>query len=195
MPKKGGRLRPPLHFMLITFDFETQKIVNGSPTPPKPVGVAVKKGKAKSKYYAWGHPVENNCTEATAAAVVKALNLPKHHWIFHNAKFDVGVMMQHWYMTPEAVVDDTMIMAFLANPHAKSLALKTQAARVLNWPPDEQDALTEWIVANVKGATEKNAGAYIAQAPGKLVGKYAIGDVDRTYALYNHYKDVINEKA
>jgi DNA polymerase I-like protein with 3'-5' exonuclease and polymerase domains len=177
--------------MIITLDYETEKIVNGSPTPPKPVGIAVKIGSNKGRYYAWGHPTENNCKEAEAKAVVKALNDKKHHWVFHNAKFDVGVMQYHWNIKPEAQVDDTMIMAFLANPHAKSLALKTQAARELDWPADEKDALTKWLVANVKGATEKNAGAYICKAPGGLTGLYAIGDVDRTLALYKHYEGLI----
>jgi DNA polymerase I-like protein with 3'-5' exonuclease and polymerase domains len=177
--------------MIITLDYETHKIVNGSPTPPKPVGIAIKIGKKKGKYYAWGHPTENNCKEAEAKAIVRALNLKKYQWAFHNAKFDVSVMKYHWGMEPKAQVDDTMIMAFLANPHAKSLALKTQAARELDWPATEQDKLRDWIIENVKGATEKNFGAYIAKAPGDLTGLYAVGDVDRTFELYNHYKGMI----
>jgi|TARA_R100000656_G_scaffold124929_2_gene104443 DNA polymerase I-like protein with 3'-5' exonuclease and polymerase domains len=179
--------------MIVTLDYETQAIVNGSPKSPRPVGIAIKKNKQQGKYLAWGHPNENNCDLSEAKATVAEIVLnPTHEIIFHNAKFDLGVMHDHWRLAPKAKVHDTMILAFLVNPHFKSLALKTRAARDLDWPPDEQDLLREWILENVKGATDKNWGAYIGQAPGKLVGKYAIGDVDRTFELFNYYKDQLD---
>ena len=48
---------------MLTFDFETEGIV-GNPiyNPPRPVGVAIKRNDGRSKYWAWGHPTNNNCT-------------------------------------------------------------------------------------------------------------------------------------
>jgi|TARA_R110000824_G_scaffold386054_1_gene580523 DNA polymerase I-like protein with 3'-5' exonuclease and polymerase domains len=179
--------------MLLTLDFETHKIVSGSALPPKPVGLAIKENDGPGKYYAWGHLDNNNCSSEEAKEIVNKFNTKDTHWIFHNAKFDLSVMQSHWNVSPVAIVEDTMVMAFLANPHAKSVALKTLAYKELEWPSIEQDDLTKWIVENVKKSTEKNAGAYISQAPGDLVGTYAIGDVDRTFALYNYYKGLIDE--
>jgi DNA polymerase-1 len=41
-------------------------------------------------------------------------------------------------------------------------------------------------MANVPEARASNWGAYISRAPGGLVGEYCIGDVDRTFALYEY---------
>ena len=52
---------------MITIDYETFGIV-GNPIadPPTPVGVSIKYDDSPSKYWAWGHPSGNNCTEAQA---------------------------------------------------------------------------------------------------------------------------------
>ena len=53
-------------------------------------------------------------------------------------------------------------------------------------PPDEQDAVRDWLVAHkVVPANSKQWGAHIAKAPGDLVGKYAVGDVVRTRRLFD----------
>jgi DNA polymerase-1 len=41
-------------------------------------------------------------------------------------------------------------------------------------------------MANVPGAKLSDWGAHIGKAPGTLVGPYAVGDVDRTKALFDH---------
>jgi len=172
-----------------TIDFETDAIVNGSPTPPKPVGVAIKLGGKASKYLAWGHAIENNCKRSEAKTAIKDALKWCDRVVYHNAKFDLSVMA-HWLdIHPNGTYTtfDTMIMAFLNNPHEKSLGLKQLADTLLDMAPEEQQDLRDWIMKNVKEASDKNWGAFIAKAPAKLVGKYAKGDTDRTFALYNLY--------
>ena len=43
---------------------ETKKAINGSSMSPEPVGVSIKCHNQPSKYYAWGHPTNNNTTYA-----------------------------------------------------------------------------------------------------------------------------------
>lgn len=181
----------------VTVDFETEKI-DGRPTyPPKPVGVAIKLWGKKSKYYAWGHPTKNNCTKAAAMKALKAV-WPKtkaDRVLFQNGKFDVdvaevhcGLKLPNWDQ-----IEDTMFLLFLDDPHQPNLGLKESAARLLDWPADERDAVMEWLlehqpVAGVKLSKSKASdnywAAYISYAPGDLVGEYACGDVDRTEALF-----------
>lgn len=48
---------------MIFLDFETHPIVDGSPTMPEPVSVAILATGVR-KFLAWGHPSGNNCTRA-----------------------------------------------------------------------------------------------------------------------------------
>tara|TARA_R110002020_G_scaffold58106_2_gene159508 strand:- start:10585 stop:12429 length:1845 start_codon:yes stop_codon:yes gene_type:complete len=171
-----------------TVDFETEPFHEGfnmSLKPPKPVGVSIKRGNRPSDYYAWGHPSENNCTWEEAK---KALDDIWHApLLFHNAKFDLAVAISHMGLPmPEnhTWIHDTMYLLFLNDPYSTSLGLKPSAEALLDMPPLEQQELTAWIVNNTPCPNEKHAGAYIALAPGELVGKYAKGDTDRTYALW-----------
>jgi DNA polymerase-1 len=85
-----------------------------------------------------------------------------------------------------ARTDDTLFLVFLLDPYA-SHGLKPSAERYLGWKPAEQDAVRDWLVAHKivrKGSA--NWGAHISKAPPELVAPYAIGDVERTYALFAH---------
>lgn len=178
---------------MYTIDFETAAIVNGSSSSPKPVGVAIKHNSGKSVYLAWGHPTQNNCTWLQGRHQLKEIWNSDEAVLCHHAKFDLRICME-WFSLPwPNEVHDTMYQAFLHNPRDKSLSLKPLADKYLAMPPEEQAALKEWILENVKGARETNWGAYIAEAPGDLVGTYAVGDVDRTYGLYNYFKPYIDE--
>lgn len=185
---------------MITLDFETQAIV-GNPTvkAPAPVGLAYKRNGTKGKYLSWGHPGKNNCDgPGEAIAVIQEAKDRKEPMLFHNGKFDLSVMEQHLGIKPPSdplLVHDTQYSLFLQDPYAKSLSLKPSAQRVLGLPPEEQDVLKEWILRHVPEATPKTFGAYIAQAPAEIVGPYAIGDVDRTYALHQHLKDYVQTEA
>lgn len=176
----------------IVLDFETYAIEDRPAYPPEPVGFSIKFPKdKKSKYYAWGHPTGNNCDRANAKRVLErawASDLPI---LFHNAKFDLEVAEQKMGMKrlPWERIHDTLFLVFLDNPHAESFGLKPSAERLLGMAPVEQESLSVWLrknqpVPNVK-ITEKNSGAYIAFAPGELVGEYADGDVIRTAKLFD----------
>lgn len=174
-------------------DFETEAIVKGSPIPPKPVGIALKVRDKPGKYYAWGHPTKNNSTLREAMDETQNLCWSSENTVFHNAKFDIAVMKHHFDMEPHGFIDDTMILAFLVNPHSKTLKLKELSEFYLDRPPIEQDDLRDWILANVKRSTEKNWGEFICLAPGDLVGRYAVADVDMTAALYKKLHKVLEE--
>ena len=172
----------------VTIDFETGAI-DGNPVwkPPVPVGVAIYAPGQEPRYYAWGHPTGNNCTKEEAVQALRAV------WggplLFHNAPFDLSVAYKHlglpWPRDP-LLVHDTMYQVFLKDPYAKTFSLKPSAERYLGMPPEERDAVRDWVLAHVPGATAKHWGAHISKAPGDLVGRYAVGDVVRTYRLWEY---------
>lgn len=172
---------------VITLDFETEGIQDRPMYPPVPVGFSIKYPKDKTaKYFAWGHPSENNCTKKEAVEELKKARKCKLPFLFHNGKFDIDVAETHmdfknWKWGD---VHDTMYLVFLHDPHAESLGLKETAHKVLGMKPDEQKDLKDWVLKNVKGSRLSDWGAYICKAPAKLVGKYANGDVTRTEKLF-----------
>lgn len=194
----------------ITVDFETFKIEPRPSYPPKPVGVSIKYPGKAAKYYSWGHPTKNNCTfEEGRAALAKAYadGLKGDGLLFQNGKFDTDVAEVHCGLPLPSweKIHDTLFMIFLDDPHQKELGLKPAAQRLLNMPPEEQDAVRDWLLKNqplkeshgititdAKGPGAKHPfGAYIAYAPGDLVGKYANGDVIRTEKIFNQlYKSL-----
>jgi len=181
---------------MITVDYETHAIV-GNPivNPPTPVGVSIKYDDEPSRYYAWGHPSGNNCTEVEAVKALKKCWASSHELLFHNASFDLSIAAKfHGFKFRDPLrIYDTQFSIFLTDPYAASMALKPSAERILGLAPDEQDELKHWILSHVTGATEKNFGAYIALAPGDLVGCYACGDTDRTKALHDYlHKQILD---
>lgn len=185
----------------ITVDFETAAIANRPNYPPMPVGVAIRWPGAAGRYYACGHPTGNNCTPDEAHAALSeawASGLPL---LFHHAKFDMAVAYEKLGMPrlPWGRVHDTMFLAYLADPHGHSMALKELAEDYLGVAPDEQDELHAWIwdhrrelEATYGGKVVKSKlGAWIARTPGDLCGRYAVGDVDRTHALFEHLWPII----
>ena len=172
-------------------DFETDAIEGRPNYPPKPVGVSIKLPGKKSHYFAWGHPTGNNCTKAEATRNLRAIWKRGSPLLFFNSKFDVDVAESHLGLPRLNSEDyhDAMFMMFLRDPHARDLDLKSLAERFLGEPPEERDELKEWVLKNVKTPEGKKIkpsewGAYISQAPGDLVGRYAQGDTDRTWGLW-----------
>ena len=176
----------------IVIDFETFAIEDRPKYPPVPVGFSIKWPKDKrTKYHAWGHPTGNTCDLVNAKRILNeawSSNLPL---LFHNAKFDVDVAETHMgckRLSWERM-HDTLYLVFLEDPHADTFSLKPSAARMLGMPPEEQDAVRDWLIEHqpVEGTkiTKSNFGAFIAYAPGKLVGDYANGDVIRTLKLFD----------
>lgn len=157
------------------FDFETHAIDGWK--APVPVGVAI-----NAHYYAFGHPTQNNCSfEDARNALANVWDSPI---VAHNAPFDIKVAMQHFGLPYPKDCMDTLVMAYLDNPHAPSLALKWLAKGILHIEADEQAELNEWIKTNVKEVGKrKDYGAFIAYAPGELVGRYANSDTKMTDGL------------
>lgn len=176
---------------VITVDFETYGIHQRPKYPPVPVGVAIKYPGKAARYYAWGHPDGNNCDRDTAKDALLLAYKSNFGLLFHNAKFDIDVAETHLQM-PRLSWEryhDTQYLLFLTDPHAQSFSLKPSAERLLGLAPEEQDAVKQWLLTNQPTAageriTAGNSGAYICLAPGKLVGAYAKGDVDRTEGLF-----------
>jgi DNA polymerase I-like protein with 3'-5' exonuclease and polymerase domains len=173
---------------MFTFDFETKGIQPRPDYPPQPVGLATVK-----KYLATGHPTGNN------AQSVDIIDTLEAHWdgplLCHNAAFDIAVAHEKLGLPlPEgSQVNDTMFLAFLLDPYG-DLGLKPLAERYLGLPPSERDAVRDWLYDNkVVRRNVKRWGAYIAQAPGDLVGHYAIGDVERTRHLFEYLLPLVEE--
>lgn len=185
---------------LVTLDFETKPIEDRPNFPPKPVGVAIKYDDGPGKYLAWGHAAgENNATEDQARAELERIIGSDALLLFHNAYFDISVIFEYFELDLPAWqrVHDTAVIAFLLDPHGLKHDLKGLAEQHLNWPPDERDAIGEWVwehrarirsefglnPTRNKGKVSK-VWQYYWIVPGDLAGRYAIGDVDRTYALF-----------
>lgn len=172
----------------VTIDYETYPIEAWPNYPPKPVGASIQMPREKApKYFAWGHPTNNNCSEKDFVKVLRDLYKSKEELLFHNAKFDLDVAQVHHDMPiPDwRRIHDTMFMVFLNDPHSPNLKLKPTAERLLDMPPEELDILREWCIQQkLITRAQKEVGHLIYLAPGDLVGEYAKGDVIRTRKLY-----------
>lgn len=173
-------------------DFETEPIIFGSGRAPKPVGVSIGllEDESTHRYYAFGHPSANNSTEAEALAALKAVWGPG--LLFHGGKFDQAVAVEHWGFEWIDQYHDTTFLIYLFDPLAATVALKPSAERILGMPPEEQDAVGDWLKAHgIIPYNTKEWGEYISKAPGDIVGRYAIGDTIRTARLYQELYDTI----
>lgn len=169
-----------------TVDFETHPIESRPAYPPKPVGVSIiMPGETRSKYWAFGHPTGNNCTEAQARRALE-LAYKSAPVLCHHAKFDLDVAETHWGLRLPAWHDfhETMFLLFYMDPHG-DLQLKPAAEKLLGMKPEERDALLDFAVAQKwVPRTAKKIGHLIWKMPGDLVGRYADGDTVRTLRLF-----------
>jgi DNA polymerase-1 len=150
-----------------------------------------------SEYMAWRHPEGNNCTREDAQITLDTIWQADVDILTHNGcVFDIPVL-QHWFGLPQLDpmrVHDTLYLAYLNNPHARSLSLKDLANDLLGIAPDEQRDLQDWILANTECKTRSKCGGYISRAPTSLVGPYAIGDVERTLAVWEYLRGLVLPK-
>jgi len=189
---------------VITVDFETEAIEQRPDYPPVPVGVAIKWPSNPSYYLAWGHPIHNNALFERSRNELLAVWNSGLPILFHNAKFDLAVAYEKLKLPelPWQRVHDTQFLAFLADPHAPKLGLKELAADLLSWPAEEQDALNGWIwehraqleATYGRKVNKSELGAWIAKCPGDLVASYAVGDVQRTHALFEHLWPIVQRE-
>ena len=182
---------------LVAYDFETEEIKDYPQYPPKPVGISIYEKGGTPHYYAWGHPTGNNCTEDEAIqAISKYWHSAEYELIAWNSPFDRLICHVHWGLplNSAAKQHDGLVLAFLLDPHARELGLKPVAEKELGLPPEERDAVKDWLVSNSVCKDSKRAwGAHISKAPGDLVGKYADGDTLRTLQLFElQYKKVVD---
>ena len=109
-----------------TLDFETEAI--DGHIQPEPVGLAVKAPDWGTTYYSWGHPDSPNpdSDQETAKNLCLKLMAINQPIVFHNMKFDIGVMQYHWGIGPRdwTQMHDTMFLLFLNNPYSTDLSLK-----------------------------------------------------------------------
>ncbi len=182
---------------LVAYDFETEEIKDYPQYPPKPVGISIYEKGGTPHYYAWGHPTGNNCTEDEAIqAISKYWHSAEYELVAWNSPFDRLICHVHWGLplNSAAKQHDGLVLAFLLDPHARELGLKPVAEKELGLPPEERDAVKDWLVSNGVCKDSKRAwGAHISKAPGDLVGKYADGDTLRTLQLFElQYKKIVD---
>lgn len=189
---------------VVTVDFETHGIERRPNYPPKPVGVSIQyPGERAPTYFAWAHPAENNCSLQEGIKQVQRAWKSGLPLLFQNGKFDVDVAETHCAVKrlEWSMYHDTLFLIFLYDPHARTFSLKPSAEKILGITPDERDAVRDWVMEHKreiehkygKTLTPKEWGAYISEAPGKLVGRYAQGDVIRTLKLFKHLYPQIAE--
>lgn len=170
---------------LAAVDAETGPIRSRPEYPPRACGYALKYGRT-TEYLAFGHLSQNNCTRAQAVSRVRQV-VRDYTPVFHNADFDLEVLEADG-ITVRGEYHDTMRMAFLNEPRSLDLGLKPQAEKFLDMPADELNMLKEWILTHIKPKKKSEWPDYISEAPGKLVGVYAKGDVVRTDRLERFYR-------
>lgn len=188
----------------VTVDFETLPIsdLKRPYYPPEPVGVAIKVGNKKSRYYAWGHPSNNNCSWGDARRTLGELWDSGRPILCHHEKFDIDIM-ETCLGLPHLSWDryhDTMFMLYLDEPRARTYRLKDTAERLLGEPPEERDGLVDHLVESQPVPTirlkhqgrKTYAGAFVAFADGRVAATYACGDTDRTHKLAKLvHKDIL----
>lgn len=184
--------------MKVAFDFETDEIQDWPDYPPKPVGLSIwREGSDDGWYYAFGHPTENNSTwDEAKQELGKLWSDPEVELMAWNKPFDQLVAHVHFGLPLQSAgkMHDGLVLAFLLDPHARELGLKPSAERYLSMPPEEQEAVRDWLVRNgVCRDSKTKWGTYISKAPGSLVGLYANGDTLRTLRLFDVlYEQVCN---
>lgn len=182
----------------VFLDFETEGIDARPKYPPVPVGLAIydPEGEYPNGYHSFGHASGNNTTQAAVKSILELIYDSGREICFHNAMFDLDVAETHLDLPmPESTrIHDTLILAFLFNPHVQSLSLKDLVVTYQLAEPTERDELKEWITTFVDEARRKKStwGAYICRGPADLVGKYAEADVRLTSLLFEHlYPQVV----
>lgn len=189
---------------VVCIDLETRPIRKRPNFPPRVAGVSIKWPGKRSRYYACGHPTGNNCTPAEAMAALQEAWESKLPKLFFHAKFDMGCIQEGLGLRELQPHEfhDAMFLAFLYDPHAMKLDLKSLAEKLLNWPPEEQDDVKAWLWEHrrqlladygikLTSSKAKDIGQWIAYAPGDVVTPYAEGDTDRTVGLWEELYPII----
>jgi len=187
---------------VITLDWESHPIEARPNFPPRPIGLAVKDGYNASRYLAFGHPSGNNATYQDALSVLRWAWDSGRPILCHNIKFDLQMATEGagLPLIPWRRQHDTMLLMFLDDPNRQALDLKRAAEAILGLPPEERDAVSDWVWEHRKALREAYPGEDISRTKGKVnkvwrwfskvpaavLAPYAIGDVERTFRLFEH---------
>ena len=181
----------------VVLDFETEGIEARPKYPPVPVGLAIfdPLSEFPDGYHAFGHIMGNNTTKEKVHDILAKIYASGRPVLFHNAMFDLDVIETHFGLPipDHHLIHDTLILAFLNDPHVDSLSLKDLVVTYNLAQPEERDELKAWIIENIEEARRKKStwGAYISKGPVELVGKYAQADVRLTYQLFKFLYDQV----
>jgi hypothetical protein len=143
--------------------------------------------------------------------------------LMQNGKFDLDVAETHYDCPrlDWSKYHELQFLLFLNNPHSYNLQLKSQAKELLGIMPEEKDEAIEWLQEKYGKGFSKKLGvarlpdprpyiegrepdqhakpervkwyAMVGLAPGDIVGRLAIGDIDRTQKLFEHLYPYIVE--
>ena len=187
---------------IIVRDWESDPIAPRPHFPPRPVGLAVKDGYNPGYYMAFGHPASNNCTYGDVLSVLRWAWDSGRPILAHNVKFDTQMACEGAGMPPLPwqLQQDSMFLLFLNDPNAPALDLKATAEKILGWPAEERDAVSDWVwerrvelrkaypAENINRSKGKVTNIYrwFSKVPGDVLAPYAIGDVERTFRLFEH---------
>lgn len=193
---------------------------------PQPVSFSLQlPGQRKPQFISWAHKTGgNNSNFETAKTALKAaykVASPTNPICCFNSAFDLNVAAK-WFglaLPSWECFEDPMFLLFLDDPHQRQLDLKSSADRLLGMPPEERDAVVEWLmehkaqletefpdipnfycrkvdkgVSKPGGITKGNASALIAFAPGNVVEPYANGDVVRMLRLWKILRQNIQDR-
>ena len=165
-------------------DFETEPI-DQSHYPPRPVGVAIKRPGRNGRYWAFGHPSGNNCTEDEARAQLADV-YEKYDVGSHHGYFDWHIGEKAWGLWPKRERHCTIVLGYLADPFARTLELKEVCDARYGQAPVEQAELYQFIkrfMPEAKRLGDKKLGQFISRCPGDVVYPYAVGDTTRCERL------------
>jgi hypothetical protein len=112
----------------VVLDFETEGIEARPKYPPVPVGLAIfdPLSEFPDGYHAFGHITGNNTTKEKVHDILTKIYASGRPILFHNAMFDLDVIETHFGLPipDHHLIHDTLILAFLNDPHVDSLSLK-----------------------------------------------------------------------
>ena len=168
---------------ILFLDFETESIQGRPHYPPLPIGVAIKEMGKHAEYWTGSYKTK-----------LKKLIKSDTVVVMHNAKFDLEILHKHFGIYPK-LWDDTMIMAFIFNPHFRELGLKELSERLFDEPPEEKNEIADFLVGkefegrrvSASKKSENYFMSFLKYAPKILVAKYTKGDVQRTEKLYKFF--------
>lgn len=150
-------------------------------------GVSTADRDANTYYFPFRHGQGYNLPESYITPLIDVLNDPNRTMLFHNAKFDIHMLMREGMNLP-AHIEDTMLASHLLNENEESHALKALGVKYVN--PDaskEMNVLDELLIKSKLNKGE------MWRLSSFDVGPYAEKDVYLTLKLMNFFKPYLEQ--